>query len=326
MFDLVQEVIDSPLKISHGQSATLMVLASMANHDENEPFCWPSIPTLAEKSRCDERTVSRDVKALQRMGVIRIEHQFRDGMQINSKYYLNRKAILSGEIIMQEPKKKPAPAPIRETWIPPEPDIDESAFDREPGFEELAYDNESIVVEDSAPLDYIPVEQLFAESIRRDEERAKQEAHEIAANALAGVQKFFVEPEPEPAPEPVNKSAGGMVVTGTGLPTPLGVKTGWAERIWTIATGQTITPSKDRDQIYELLAAYWPRYNDEVKMGEALKPYFEAWITRKNRQGRPYSATNPGWLFDWFVAGAIPEAAPVQAEPAAPPAKKLKVW
>jgi len=322
MFDLVAEIINSPLRINGNTRNVLQAIADMANHDENEPYAWPCIGTIAEKAKCSKSTAWRSITALERMGVIRVERQYFKGGQINSKYFIIRKVILSGEIIMQEPKKKPAPAPTRE-FTPPEPDIDESAFDREPGYDELAYDNESIVVEDSAPaLDYIPAEQLFEQSIRRDQETAKAEAAEIAHNALAGVQKFFIEPEPEP----VNRGERGLIVTGSTLPTPAGVKTGWAERIWTAVTGQTITPSKDRDQIYELLAAYYPNYRDEAKMAEALKPYFEAWIIRKSKRGTTYSATNPGWLFDWFVAGAIPEAAPVQVEPATPPAKKLKVW
>ena len=323
MFELTSEVFDMPVELTVYQRCILAIIANMANHDENEPYAWPSTAKIAKTAGCSIRKAASTIKALEGMGIIRIEHQFRDGMQINSKYYLNRKVILSGEIIMQEPKKKPAPAPIRETWIPPEPDIDESAFDREPGYDELAFDNEFVIPEDSAPaLDYIPAEQLFEQSIRRDQETAKAEAAEIAHNALAGVQKFFIEPEPEP----VNRGERGLIVTGSTLPTPAGVKTGWAERIWTAVTGQTITPSKDRDQIYELLAAYYPNYRDEAKMAEALKPYFEAWIIRKSKRGTTYSATNPGWLFDWFVAGAIPEAAPVQVEPATPPAKKLKVW
>lgn len=324
MFELVAEVHESKIKIPSGHKFILSILAGMANHDEEEPYAWPCIATIAEKANVSTRTANKALLALEAAGVIRIERQYFKGGQINSKYYLIRKVILSGEIIMQEPKKKTAPAPTRE-FTPPEPDIDESAFDREPGYDELAYDNEIVIIEDEEPeLDFIPAEQLFEQSIRRDQETAKAEAHEIAANALAGVQKFFIEPEPEP--EPVNRGERGLIVTGSTLPTPAGVKTGWAERIWTAVTGQTITPSKDRDQIYELLAAYYPNYRDEAKMADALKPYFEAWIIRKSKRGTTYSATNPGWLFDWFVAGAIPEAAPVQVEPATPPAKKLKVW
>jgi hypothetical protein len=51
------------------QSQTLVALA-IADHANDEGFCWPSIKTLATKSRLSERQVQRIIRELEDGGIL----------------------------------------------------------------------------------------------------------------------------------------------------------------------------------------------------------------------------------------------------------------
>jgi hypothetical protein len=60
----------------HSQSTgndrlVLLAIADRANDDGDD--CWPSIPTLARKARCSERTVQRSIKSLAALGELAVE-------------------------------------------------------------------------------------------------------------------------------------------------------------------------------------------------------------------------------------------------------------
>ena len=55
--------------------AQLLVLLAIANHANDEGYCWPSVETLAAKTRYTERHVVRVIQALEHDGWLQINRQ-----------------------------------------------------------------------------------------------------------------------------------------------------------------------------------------------------------------------------------------------------------
>lgn len=78
-------------------------------------------------------------------------------------------------------------------------------------------------------------------------------------------------------------------------------------RVFNKVTGMFSIPDTEK-VIPALEGLYYQHGKDEEKLIAYLKPFYQAWITRKNKNGRTYSKAHCGWLYEWAVAGEIPPA------------------
>lgn len=76
-------------------------------------------------------------------------------------------------------------------------------------------------------------------------------------------------------------------------------------RAWTMATDMPAIPPGDLSKVLPVLESVSARYKSAEEFAAALKPYYQAWLSRRTADGRAYSRTNLGWI-DWFAAGEIP--------------------
>lgn len=180
------------------------------------------------------------------------------------------------------------------------------------------------------------VELLMQESEEKERAIDRAEQDTIVHNAVASASYCIAGPEPEnyeffdkkpavpeQAPAPINRGIRSNIITDSAFPQPVGTTPGWGERVWCGVTKQLCSPGAKRDEIYEVLSLLWPKYNSEAAMIEYLTPFYQAWTSRKGKNGVRYSPTNPVWLTEWVSAGAIPEDAKEQ-EPAH--RSKPQVW
>lgn len=79
--------------------------------------------------------------------------------------------------------------------------------------------------------------------------------------------------------------------------------TGWHDQVFILATGISGIPRGDAPKVYEALDALRSKFTTEVDMVAYLKPYFEAWTSKKTKDGRHFSKSNCAWLYDWALAG-----------------------
>lgn len=65
------------------------VLMALADAADDDGYCWPSVPTLANKTCMDARSVQRILKTLREDNLIQVKAQFRnDGSPTSNKYKL----------------------------------------------------------------------------------------------------------------------------------------------------------------------------------------------------------------------------------------------
>ena len=87
-------------------------------------------------------------------------------------------------------------------------------------------------------------------------------------------------------------------------------------RVWNKITGMVSVPAGQSDRVIPALEAlYYQMGRDENRLIEYLKPYFQAWIGRKTKDGLPYSRGNCTWLYDWAIAGEIPQQSNGESKP-----------
>lgn len=77
-------------------------------------------------------------------------------------------------------------------------------------------------------------------------------------------------------------------------------------RVFNKVTGMFSIPGDLQVVLPALDGLYYQHEKDEARLVEYLKPFFQAWIKRKDKDGRAYLKTNPAWLCDWAVSGDIP--------------------
>jgi len=58
---------------SQQEGGALLVLLALADHANDQGYCWPSVPTLAKKARLSERHIRRILSDLQNTGELEIE-------------------------------------------------------------------------------------------------------------------------------------------------------------------------------------------------------------------------------------------------------------
>lgn len=63
---------------------------------------------------------------------------------------------------------------------------------------------------------------------------------------------------------------------------------------------------RDYAKIIETIQFLRGKYGD--KLEETLKPYWLAWSTRRNKDGKPYSPHSLVWLCEWAMQGDVPRA------------------
>lgn len=79
--------------------------------------------------------------------------------------------------------------------------------------------------------------------------------------------------------------------------------TGWHDQVFIQTTGISGIPRGDAPKVYEALDALRSKFTTEADMVAYLKPYFEAWTSKKTKDGRHFSKSNCAWLYDWALAG-----------------------
>jgi hypothetical protein len=66
-----------------------LVLLALSDHADDRGRCWPGIDAVAEKTGLNPRTVQRQIRLLEKTGVVRIELRFNEsGRQTSSVYEL----------------------------------------------------------------------------------------------------------------------------------------------------------------------------------------------------------------------------------------------
>lgn len=352
MFDLISKLMDGMGELPVENATEGLVLYHLCNAINESGTCWWSINKIARQLHVGPRSVTRALKNMQSKGLLSIRYQYDNkGFQTSSSYAVNvdmleiasiagaeRRAAEKEERKRKDEERemqakerhseeKPTPAPM----VSP---IVEVAQEERPPLDAIMQDGdmEDVVIDETPACEFeeepfVDALDMIANHQRADNERGKQEALEITRNAVEGVRKFFINPdakdEPEPSQAPINRGIRSNIITDSAFPQPVGTTPGWGERVWCGVTKQLCSPGAKRDEIYEVLSLLWPKYNSEAAMIEYLTPFYQAWTSRKGKNGVRYSPTNPVWLTEWVSAGAIPEDAKEQ-EPAH--RSKPQVW
>jgi hypothetical protein len=77
------------------------------------------------------------------------------------------------------------------------------------------------------------------------------------------------------------------------------------QKIYTDVTTYVAFPSKDREQMMEMIEKIASQKESVAATVEYLRPFFDAWKSRKGKNGRPYNPMSCAWL-DWAVSGTTP--------------------
>ena len=78
-------------------------------------------------------------------------------------------------------------------------------------------------------------------------------------------------------------------------------------RVFCKVTGMSCIPGSEIQKVLPALEALQVKYPQEQELIDYLIPFWQNWIKRRTKDGRLYSKTNCTWLYDWAVAGVIPE-------------------
>lgn len=84
------------------------VLMALADACDDDGYCWPSIPTLANKTCLDDRSVQRILKKLKADGLVQVQSRFRDNGSPTSNGYRLPINLTGGKL------SPPIPAQSRE--------------------------------------------------------------------------------------------------------------------------------------------------------------------------------------------------------------------
>ncbi len=80
-------------------------------------------------------------------------------------------------------------------------------------------------------------------------------------------------------------------------------------KVFSKVTGMAAIPAGDMPAVMTALDALWQQKGKTVdSLANYLTPFYEAWTSRRGKNGAFYSKTNCTWLTDWAVAGEIPPA------------------
>jgi hypothetical protein len=84
-------------------------------------------------------------------------------------------------------------------------------------------------------------------------------------------------------------------------------------QIYQVVTGGRIPAESHYRQLIDAIQFLRSHKNlDNPALKEYLQPFWQAWSSRKRKDGRPYDPSNPTWLAEWALNGSIPA---VCAEP-----------
>ncbi len=75
----------------HGPSSPTdnIVLLALAEHADDKGLCWPSVSTLASRTRFAKRTVQYALRSLEAQRFITTKEWFRKGVQVSNRYQLH---------------------------------------------------------------------------------------------------------------------------------------------------------------------------------------------------------------------------------------------
>ena len=79
----------------------------------------------------------------------------------------------------------------------------------------------------------------------------------------------------------------------------------WQERVFRAVTGLAGVPGGDAGLVKDALNSLGDRYESEAELVEYLQPFFNDWINKKGKNGKPYSPSNCAWLYDKAIIGNI---------------------
>lgn len=116
---------------------------------------------------------------------------------------------------------------------------------------------------------------------------------------------------PEKMSETERRQKGEETETGEDAPSPASPdfralsENTVAERVYLGVTSMAALPSSMVEKSYQLWRFAMDRGGIEQAV-EYLKPFYNDWVTRKNKSGALYSRTGSGWV-DWAIAGETPQ-------------------
>lgn len=77
----------------------------------------------------------------------------------------------------------------------------------------------------------------------------------------------------------------------------------WQEQVFRAVTGLAGVPGGDAERVKDALNSLGEKYESDAELIEYLKPFFNDWINKKGKNGKPYSPSNCAWLYDKAIIG-----------------------
>ena len=76
-----------------------LVLIKLCDNASDEGYCWPSMGRIARECELSRRSVVDQISKLKDMGLIEVEHRFKDNEQTSNGYQINIDLLSRGELL-----------------------------------------------------------------------------------------------------------------------------------------------------------------------------------------------------------------------------------
>ena len=76
-----------------------LVLIKLCDNASDEGYCWPSMGRIAKECELSKRSVVDQVGKLKELGLIAVEHRFKDNEQTSNGYQINIELLSRGELL-----------------------------------------------------------------------------------------------------------------------------------------------------------------------------------------------------------------------------------
>lgn len=76
-----------------------LVLVKLCDNASDEGYCWPSMGRIAKECELSRRSVVDQISKLKDMGLIEVEHRFKDNEQTSNGYQINIDLLSMGELL-----------------------------------------------------------------------------------------------------------------------------------------------------------------------------------------------------------------------------------
>lgn len=76
-----------------------LVLIKLCDNASDEGYCWPSIGRIAKECELSKRSVIDQLNKLKEIGLIDVEHRFKNNEQTSNGYHINIEMLGRGELL-----------------------------------------------------------------------------------------------------------------------------------------------------------------------------------------------------------------------------------